>query len=317
MNISSGHQGVRRILLLGADGQAGWELHRTLSPLGEVVAASLGGEFGPTVNLADSQGLHRLIEEVKPDALVNAAAYTSVDRAERERDLAFKVNAEAPGVMGEALCERGVPIIHFSTDFVFDGAANRPYREEDDPNPLNVYGETKLAGERALLDSGANATVLRTSWLYGVRGQNFLLTMLHLFQERDELRVVDDQVGAPTWSRMLAEVTAVVLCRMLESEGPHAAPRGIFHVTGGGETSWYGFARRILESSGLSCNLRPITSSEFPAPARRPAYSVLDNSKLRDALGLVLPEWRVSLTHCLADLCWAVRAGSSSRSPNG
>lgn len=317
MNAPLPHPLTRRILLLGADGQAGWELQRTLAPLGEVVAASLGGEFGPAVNLADSAGLRRLIAEVKPDALVNAAAYTLVDRAERERDLAYKVNGEAPGVMGEVLAERGVPVIHYSTDFVFDGAARRPYREEDEAIPQNVYGETKLAGERALLDSGANAVVLRTSWLYGVRGQNFLLTMLKLFQERDELRVVDDQVGAPTWSRMLAEVTAVVLYRMLAPEACGPRPRGLYHVTGAGETSWYGFARRILESSGLSCKLIPITSNEFPAPARRPAYSVLDNTKLRDALGLALPDWQVTLSHCLGDLCWSVRAGSEQRPPRG
>lgn len=311
------HRLTRRILLLGADGQAGWELQRTLAPLGEVVAASLGGEFGPRVNLADGPGLRRLIEEVKPDALVNAAAYTSVDRAERERELAHKVNGEAPGLMGDALAARGVPVVHYSTDFVFDGRANRPYREEDEAVPENVYGETKLAGERSLLESGANAVVLRTSWLYGVRGQNFLLTMLKLFQEREELRVVDDQVGAPTWSRMLAEVTAAVLYRMLAPEGSGPRPQGLYHVTGAGETSWYGFARLILESSGLSCRLVPISSNEFPAPARRPSYSVLDNAKLRETLGLALPDWRVSLTHCLGDLCWSVRAGSEQRPPRG
>lgn len=300
----------RRILLLGADGQTGWELQRTLAPLGEVVAASLGGELGPAVDLADSKGLRRLIEELRPDALVNAAAYTAVDRAERDRELAFKVNAEAPGRMGEALRGRGAPIIHYSTDFVFDGTAQNPYREEDVPNPLNAYGETKLAGEQNLLGSGANAVVLRTSWLYGVRGHNFLLTMLQLFQERDELRVVDDQVGAPTWSRMLAEVTALMLHRMLYGEDGQRPAPGLYHVTGGGETSWYGFARTILESSGLSCNLMPIPSTEFPAPARRPAYSVLDNTKLRDTLGLALPDWRISLGQCLADLHWVIRAGS-------
>lgn len=317
MNALAPHPLARRILLLGADGQAGWELQRTLAPLGEVVAASLGGEFGPTVNLADSRGLRQLISEVKPDALVNAAAYTSVDRAEREQELAYKVNGEAPGVMGEVLAERGVPIIHYSTDFVFEGTASRPYREEDEAIPQNVYGETKLAGERSLLESGANAVVLRSSWLYGVRGQNFLLTMLQLFQGREEVRVVDDQIGAPTWSRMLAEITAVVLSRMLAEGEPGSRPQGLYHVTGAGETSWCGFARLILAASGLSCRLVPISSEEFPAPARRPRYSVLDNTKLRESLGLALPDWRVSLTHCLADLCWSVRAGSEQRLPRG
>jgi dTDP-4-dehydrorhamnose reductase len=291
-----------KILLLGANGQVGWELQRTLAPVGEVIAASLEGEAGPRVDLADPHSLSVLLQETGPDAVVNAAAYTAVDRAEHECELAQRINAEAPGMLGALLKERGVPIIHYSTDFVFAGDADRPYREDDRPGPLSVYGETKLGGEHALMASGANAVIFRTSWVYGVRGSNFLLTMLRLFREKDELRVVDDQVGGPTWSRMLAEITAQVLHRILRGEIDPVRIRGLYHVTGGGETSWYGFARAILELSGLTCNLLPIPSSGYRSPARRPLYSVLDNTKLWETFGLALPPWEASLRQCLEDL---------------
>ena len=293
---------IPKILLLGANGQVGWELQRTLAPVGEVIAASFEGEAGPRVDLADPRSLSLLLQESVPDAVVNAAAYTAVDRAEHECELAQRINAAAPGMLGALLKERGVPIIHYSTDFVFRGDSQRPYREDDRPGPLNVYGETKLGGEHALLASGANAVIFRTSWVYGVRGSNFLLSMLRLFREKDELRVVDDQVGGPTWSRMLAEITAQVLHRILRGEVDPAQIKGLYHVTGGGQTSWYGFARAILELSGLTCNLLPIPSSGYRSPARRPLYSVLDNSKLWETFGLALPHWEVSLRQCLEDL---------------
>jgi len=291
-----------RILLIGANGQVGWELRRSLAPLGELISASLEGEYGPTINLADAASLTRVVEEAAPDAVVNAAAYTAVDRAEADASLAHQINAEALRILGGLLKDRGVPVVHYSTDFVFSGDATRPYREDDEPRPLSVYGSTKLAGERFLLESGVSAIVLRTSWVYGVRGQNFLLTMLRLFAEKDELRVVDDQVGAPTWSRMLAEVTAQTLHRVLRREVDLERVAGLYHVTAGGETSWYGFAKAILDASGLGCRLLPIPSSEYRSPARRPAYSVLDNSKLWDTFGLALPDWRISLEQCLEDL---------------
>jgi dTDP-4-dehydrorhamnose reductase len=290
-----------KILLLGANGQVGWELRRTLAPIGEIIAASLGGEGGPRVDLADPRSLSLLLQDSLPDAVINAAAYTAVDRAEQECELAQRVNAEAPRMLGALLEERGVPIIHYSTDFVFAGDAERPYREDDRPGPLNVYGETKLGGEHALMTSGANAVILRTSWVYGLRGSNFLLTMLRLFREKDALRVVNDQVGAPTWSRMLAEITAQVLYRILCGDLEAQKVRGLYHVTGGGETSWYGFASAILEMSGLKCKLLPIPSSDYRSPARRPAYSVLDNSKLWEIFGLALPDWKESLRECLED----------------
>jgi dTDP-4-dehydrorhamnose reductase len=291
-----------RILLIGANGQVGWELRRTLSPLGEVIAASLEGEHGPRLDLSDAESLTRVVRDTAPDAVVNAAAYTAVDRAESDAALAHRINAEALRVLGALLQDCRVPVIHYSTDFVFAGDAAKPYREEDEPAPLNVYGSTKLAGERLLLESGVPAVIFRTSWVYGVRGQNFLLTMLRLFAEKDELRVVDDQVGAPTWSRMLAEVTAQTLHRILRREVDLERIVGLYHVTGGGETSWYGFAKAILDASGLGCRLLPIPSSEYRSPARRPGYSVLDNTKLWETFGLALPDWRVSLAQCLEDL---------------
>jgi len=291
-----------RILLIGANGQVGWELRRSLAPLGEVIAASLEGEYGPRIDLSNAESLTRVVQEAAPDAVVNAAAYTAVDRAEADATLARQINAEALRVLGALLKDRGVPVIHYSTDFVFSGDATRPYREDDVPGPLSVYGSTKLAGERLLLESGVPAIVFRTSWVYGVRGQNFLLTMRKLFAEKDELRVVDDQVGAPTWSRMLAEVTAQTLHKVLRREVDLERVAGLYHVTAGGETSWYGFAKAILDASGLGCRLLPVPSSEYRSPARRPAYSVLDNTKLWDTFGLALPDWRTSLAQCLEDL---------------
>ncbi|QGU33558.1 dTDP-4-dehydrorhamnose reductase [Thermochromatium tepidum] len=290
------------LLLIGANGQVGWELRRTLASVGEVIAASLEGEYGPTIDLMDPQALARLIEDSRPDALINAAAYTAVDKAERDRATAQRVNAEAVGEMGALLAERGTPIIHYSTDFVFSGTLGRPYTEDDQPDPLNVYGETKLDGERALRDSGARALIFRTSWVYGARGQNFLLTMRRLFQEREELRVVDDQIGSPTWSRMLAEVTAQVLYRVLSGDLDLDRIGGLYHLTGSGQISWYGFAQAILEATGARTRLIPIPSSEYQAPARRPAFSVLDNTRFEETFGLRMPDWRLSLAQCLEEL---------------
>ena len=248
------------LLLIGADGQVGWELQRTLAPLGRVVRATLDGRWEQAVNLADAESLARLVRATQPDAVINAAAYTAVDKAESEPDLAQRVNGDAPGLLGRLLAERRVPVIHYSTDFVFSGEAEHPYREDDEPRPINVYGATKLDGENRLLDSGAPALILRTSWVYGRYGQNFLLTMQRLLRERDELKVVDDQIGAPTWARLLAEVSAQLLYRILRGDIDPRTQGGLFHVTGGGQTSWWGFARAIQEASGLNCRLLPIPS---------------------------------------------------------
>lgn len=288
-----------RILLIGANGQVGWELRRTLATLGDVIPASLEGEYGPTIDLLDPASLARLVRDASPDAVVNAAAYTAVDKAETDRAIAQRINADAVGELGAMLAERGTPIVHYSTDFVFSGNLDRPYREDDAPGPLNVYGETKLAGEQALLSSGARVLIFRTSWVYGIRGANFLLTMLRLLKERDELRIVDDQIGSPTWSRMLASATALVLYRVLRGELDLEKVGGLYHLTGSGQVSWYGFASAILENAGLDANLIPIPSSEYPAPARRPLYSVLDNGLFQETFGLAMPDWRLSLKQCL------------------
>jgi dTDP-4-dehydrorhamnose reductase len=291
-----------RILLIGSDGQVGWELRRTLAPVGQVIAASLEGKDGPAVNLTDEGSIRRLFNETAPDAVVNAAAYTAVDRAESEPALARAINADALAVIAELCSAPRVPVIHYSTDFVFSGVTDHAYREDDKAEPKSVYGETKLAGEKALLDSEAPAIVLRTAWVYGVRGSNFLLTMLRLFKERPELRVVDDQVGTPTWSRMLAEVTAQISYRLFHGGLNIESVKGLYHVTSGGATTWYGFAEAICEATTSQCRLLPIPTSEYPAPAPRPAYSVLDTSHFRKTFGLALPDWRQSLALCLADL---------------
>ncbi len=291
-----------RLLLIGANGQVGWELRRTLACLGDVVSASLEGEYGPTIDLMDAGALARLIQDTKPDAVINAAAYTAVDKAETDRETARRINADAVGEMGALLAKAGTPIIHYSTDFVFSGTLGRLYTEDDVPDPVNVYGETKLGGERALLESGAKALIFRTSWVYGARGANFLLTMRRLFRERDELRVVNDQIGSPTWSRMLAETTAQVLYRVLRGELDLNQVGGLYHLTGTGEVSWHGFASAILAASGKGSTLLPIPSSEYQAPAKRPMYSVLDNRRFQETFGLAMPDWRVSLAQCLEEL---------------
>lgn len=289
------------LLLIGADGQVGWELQRTLAPLGRVVRATLDGRWEQAVNLADAESLTRLIRATQPDAVINAAAYTAVDKAESEPDLARRVNGDAPSLLGRLVAERQIPVLHYSTDFVFSGEAECPYREDDEPGPINVYGATKLDGENGLLDSGAPALILRTSWVYGRYGQNFLLTMQRLLRERDELKVVDDQVGAPTWARLLAEVSAQLLYRVLRGDIDLRTQGGLYHVSGGGQTSWWGFAKAIQEASGLSCRLLPIPSRDYPSPAKRPAYSVLDNGRLQSVFGLALPAWEASLAQCLAE----------------
>ncbi len=289
---------IPTILIIGATGQVGWELMRALAPLGRVQGAS-PEPGGLHVDLVQPGSVTQLMEQVRPDMVVNAAAYTAVDKAEKESELARAINADAVAELGEAAAEMGVPVFHYSTDFVFSGDTDRPYREDDEPMPLNVYGETKLAGESALRDSGAPHLIIRTSWVYGAHGQNFMLTMQRLAREREELRVVDDQVGAPTWSRMLAEATAQIAGRVLHAEMDLAGVQGVYHLTAAGSTSWCGFARSILEYSGIACRLIAIPTSDHPTPARRPAYSVLDNSRMRDVFGISLPDWRVSLSQCL------------------
>ena len=291
--------GDRQILLFGGSGQVGWELRRALSTLGEVSApSSARADFG------EPEKLRAVVQESRPDLVVNAAAYTAVDGAEKEPELAMAVNGVAPGVLAEEAGRVGAALVHYSTDYVFDGGKAGPYVEDDGPAPINVYGESKLAGENAVADSGADYLVLRTSWVYGMRGKNFLRTILRLAGEREELKVVDDQLGAPTWSRAIAEATAQILAR---SGGDFAGflgeSGGLYHLAAGGETSWYGFARRILDlSADRSFKLKELSAiptEEYPTPAARPASSTLSCEKLEETFDLSLPSWEAQLGLCL------------------
>jgi dTDP-4-dehydrorhamnose reductase len=297
---------VRKILLTGKNGQVGWELQRTLASLGDVVAVG-----HREMDLADPDSIRKIIREVRPGLIVNAAAYTAVDKAESEPDLAMAVNGVAPGIMAEEAKRLKAAIIHYSTDYVFDGAKERPYVEDDAPNPLNVYGRTKLAGEQAIQATEAPHLILRASWVYGVRGRNFLLTILRLAREKRELKIVDDQIGAPTWSRMLAEVTSQMvvqffspLCRPAISL---ADISGIYHAAPAGSTSWHGFAAKILEGVSrqvlqASPKLTPIPTSKYPLPATRPQNSCLSNEKLARTFGLAIPSWEEPLAMCLQEM---------------
>ncbi len=286
-----------RILLTGVNGQVGWELQRTLAPLGEVVAADHG-----RLDLADTAAIRRAVDAIAPDLIVNPAAYTAVDKAETESELTHAINAAAPGELAQAAAARGIPLVHFSTDYVFDGRKPTPYTEADAPNPLGVYGATKLAGERAVARAGAPHLILRTSWVYGLRGRNFLLTMQRLLRERDALAVVDDQFGAPTWSRLIAEATALVVARWLD-RSDQAATSGIYHLSCGGCTSWHGFTAAIrahlVESDAKLARLTAIPTSGYPTPAARPANSQLDCDKLAATFGVRLPDWESALALCL------------------
>ena len=286
-----------KILLTGASGQVGWELARTLAPLGEVLAPPRSA-----LDLANPAALEDAVHALAPDFIVNPAAHTAVDHAESEPDLAYAINAAAPGALARAAAARGIPLVHFSTDYVFDGRSTRAYTETDAPNPLGVYGASKLAGETAVSDAGGAHLILRTSWVYGLRGRNFLLTMQRLARERDTLSVVDDQYGSPTWSRLIAEATALVVARWLD-RGDLTADSGVYHLTCGGRTSWHGFAEAILarlaKSEANVARLAAIPTSGYPTPAARPANSQLDCGKLAATFGVRLPDWQRALALCL------------------
>lgn len=287
---------ARRILLTGARGQVGWELRRTLSCLGEVVALD-----SRSMNLVDADAVRQTVREMAPNIIVNPAAYTAVDKAESEPELAHAVNAVAPGILAEEAGRLGALLVHYSTDYVFNGSGSTPWQEDDACDPLNVYGATKLAGERAIQAAGCRHLIFRTSWVYGARGSNFLLTMRRLMRERPELKIVADQVGAPTWCRDLAEATAQALSQITSpmSAANQAEPWGIYHVTNAGETSWHGFAGAIQAHDGAGVRLLPIPSSDYPTPARRPLNSRLNNDKLKRTFGISLQDWRAALALCL------------------
>ena len=282
---------MKRILLAGKNGQVGWELERTLAPLGEIIACDRAA-----LDLADPDRIRAVVRAANADIIVNAAAYTAVDKAEAEPALAMAANGTAPGILAEEAKRSGALLVHYSTDYVFDGKKPGAYVEDDEPNPLNAYGRGKLAGERAIQAVGGRHLILRTSWVYGNRGQNFLRTILRLATEREELRIVGDQIGAPTWSRMIAESTALACAR-------REPPEGLFHLTAGGTTSWHGFAAAILALTSAQRPREPrltrISTDQYPLPATRPANSCLDCSALA-SLGLRLPAWEASLAQCLA-----------------
>ncbi|QBE64492.1 dTDP-4-dehydrorhamnose reductase [Pseudoduganella lutea] len=283
-----------KILLTGSTGQVGYELERSLQGLGEVIAVDRG-----RMDLADLDQVRDVIRAVRPQLIVNPAAYTAVDKAESEPDLAHRINAEAPAVMAAEARALGAALVHYSTDYVFDGRMADARVESDAVGPLNVYGASKLAGERAIAASGVPHLILRTSWVYGMRGKNFLLTMLRLARERDELRIVDDQHGAPTWSRTIADTTALILAQARAGGQPWWEENGgIYHLSSQGRTTWCGFTAAILEEAGIDCKLVPITTDQYPLPAARPRYSALDSSRLQERF-VRLPEWREALHLCL------------------
>lgn len=292
-----------RLLVTGANGQVGWELRRSLLPIGEVIALDRAG-----CDLSRPRDLPRIIGELKPDVIVNAAAYTAVDKAEEEEPLATTVNATAVGVIAEEARRAGALLFHYSTDYVFDGTKDAPYTEDDLPSPISAYGRSKLAGDRAIAQSGGNYLILRTSWLYATRRHNFLRTVLRLARERDELRIVTDQIGAPTWAREVADATARIVplaCRERE-RGDFTS--GVFNVTAAGATNWFGFAEAILDQAMSQPSVQrtrpkihPISSLEYPRPAARPKNSRLAGERLRERFGIVLADWKQALALCMQD----------------
>jgi dTDP-4-dehydrorhamnose reductase len=312
-----------RILLTGKTGQVGTELAPFLQRMGELTVLDRR-----QLDLAKPDEIRRVIRALRPDLIVNAAAYTAVDRAESDQAAARAINAVAPGVMAEEARKLGALFVHYSTDYVFDGASRTPYQEDAPVNPLNVYGRTKLEGERAILQAGAAYLIFRTGWVYALQGRNFLLTVLRLATEKEELRIVRDQTGAPTSSREIAAATVKILSQLYSVANGALSPttsEGIYHMTAGGETNWYSFAKLILElASGppgpggwlagatnnrslIARRIVPIATHEFPTPARRPAYSVLGNRKLNDTFGVKLPDWETQLRTLLSDNIYDVR----------
>lgn len=290
-----------RILVVGANGQVGHELMRSTEALGQVM-----GIARDQLDLADPAQIRTYFGQYKPDLVINAAAYTAVDAAEQDEARAIAINAFAPGVMAEECRRLGALLVHYSTDYVFDGSKATPYAETDATGPLSAYGRSKLAGEQAIAETDCVHVIFRTSWVYGVRGKNFLLTMLRLIGERDEVRVVADQYGAPTWSRTIAGMTSLALARgvrgIVDLDWWHQH-RGVYHLTAAGETSWAGFAGAIAELAPLQSKGRivPITTAEYPTPAGRPVNSRLAMGKLESTFGIVAPDWHAALGRCLAD----------------
>ncbi|MFP8835069.1 dTDP-4-dehydrorhamnose reductase [Hydrogenophaga sp. XSHU_21] len=294
-----------KLLLLGANGQVGWELQRALAPLGEVVAVGHDSTGAHRADFREPEGLAALVRLVAPDVVVNAAAHTAVDKAESEPDLARTLNTTAPGVLARAAAACGALVVHYSTDYVFDGSGDQPRTEDAATGPLSVYGQTKLEGEQAVRSGSPRHLIFRTSWVYGARGQNFPKTMVRLAQERDALRVIDDQVGAPTGADLLADVTAHALRATLANP----ALAGTYHAVAAGASSWHGVARLAIDTArqlrpDLPWKVQridPIPTADYPTPARRPLNSRLDTTRLRKAFGLNLPTWETGVRRMLTE----------------
>lgn len=281
-----------RILLLGKVGQLGWELHRTLAPLGEVTALDY-----PEIDLTRAEGIRQLVRDARPEVIVNATAYTAVDRAEGERDIAMAINSDAPGLLAEEAAALGAALIHYSTDYVFDGAKGSDYFETDTPNPVGVYGQSKLVGEQAIQRAGGYALIFRTAWVYSLRRDSFVTKTLQWARQNPSLRVVSDQVSNPTWARMLAEITAQVLAK---GSGWLAERRGLYHLAGSGRASRLEWAQAILsldprKEEQVAREILPARTADFPSPAQRPLYSALNCDKFTETFGLRLPEWQDAL----------------------
>ncbi len=295
---------MKTILLTGASGQVGWELQRILSPFGRVIALTR-----EQLDLSQPDAIRHAVRAHQPDIIINPAAYTAVDKAESEPELALAVNGIAPGIFAEEAKKLDALLIHYSTDYVFDGNKLGPYTEDDIPNPQSVYGSTKLAGEEAIRAIGCKHLILRTSWVYGVHGGNFVKTVLRLAKERSELRIVADQFGAPTWARLLANATAHILRRWQMKEIDESL-YGLYHLTADGRTSWHQYAEEIVRLARLhdaaltnkALTIHPIATHEYPLPAKRPANSALATNKIQLAFGITLPRWQDDLALCLKEL---------------
>ena len=295
-----------KILLLGKHGQVGWELQRSLAPLGQLIALDRHGANGLCGDLGDLPGIAATVRAVQPQVIVNAAAYTAVDKAESERDLAQRLNAEAPAVLAREAAACGALLLHYSTDYVFDGSGDQPWREDDATGPLSVYGATKRQGEQAIVGSGCAHLILRTSWVYAARGGNFAKTMLRLAQERERLTVIDDQWGAPTGAELIADVSAHAIVQTRQQ--PDKA--GIYHLAAAGHTTWFAYAKHVLAQARQAqpaikikaTEVASITTADYPTPARRPLNSRLDTRKLQSTFGLTLPTWQHGVNRMLTEI---------------
>lgn len=293
------------ILITGENGQVGWELQRSVNHLGKVVAVGRD-----TLDLSNPDNIRALIREVKPDIILNAAAYTEVDKAEVEKDLAHQINGVAPGILAEEAKSVNALLVHYSTDYIFDGEKDSPYTESDAPNPINFYGETKLAGEKAIQAVDCDYLIMRTSWVYASRGNNFLLSILRLASERDELSIVADQIGSPTPAKLVADITADLIAQSTVERKQGIFQSGIYHLTSTGDTSWYSFANKVIDVAKAVLTGRdlvvksilPIKSTAYPTPAKRPLNSCLSTEKISSRYDIDLPDWEQQVELCIKEL---------------